>query len=489
MEPIGTITTYFPFIDESTRNVLENTMKEASDYYDFVHRLGELVLNTDCPVMVVYFAIHHAILALEYKLIDSIREKYGDHQLLGPNLFYASAYQGTVEDVKKVHEMADAILATEPEDWISLEMNVMKFEADMRNYPKTVYQTSTMEKIREIIDSDSRFGFYEIILNDYLAISAHADGDYEGRIRCINKGLRIAEKFDDKVRVAHLLIRKASIVMDYDREESRALLKKAYQLVDSSLGIPSNFAEIVNRLGILDAIRGEFDSAIRRCLQVVTIRERAGLNTGNASLLLSILYNVIGEPESGLEWGRMTEDQFKSRPYLINRAILNQIWSLILLKRLTEAQVLLDTSRESILKSGDEGQLAWLHFVTGVLEMEQGELSLASSSIEQALRIYEKEGYAYNIQLVFLHHLAKIEVYTSNTTEIVSPSLAILEDKAISEDLPGILGQVLLLKADIAIRNNDELLLREIIQQLRPLTEKENLQFLNPYFDGLLERL
>ncbi|MFX0045039.1 MAG: hypothetical protein ACFE8Z_04275 [Candidatus Hermodarchaeota archaeon] len=486
MEPIGTITQYFPLIDEDTKNVLERIMREASDYYDFVHKLGDLVLSSDSPIMVVYFAIHHSILAMEYKLIDSIREKYGEHQILGPNLFYASAYQGSVEDIEKVHELANAVLATQPEDWIALEMNFMKFEADMRNYPTTMYQTSTFDKIHEIIESNPDFGFYETILYDYLAIRAHSDGDSEGRISCINKGLQIAERFDDRVRVAHFLIRKADLV---ERHESRKVLDQAYEIVDSSLGIPANYADIINKLGVLDAVRGDFDSAIRRCLQVVSIRERAGLNAGNAALLLSILYNIIGEAESGFEWGCMAEDQFKSRPYMINRAVLIQIWSLILLKRLPEAQILLDTTRESILKSGDESQLAWLHFATGVLEMDRGEYSLASSSIEQALRIYEQFGWSYNIQLMFLHHLAKIEVYSSDPAEIVSPSLAILEEKALSDDLPGILGQVLLLKADIAILNDDESSLREIIPQLESLTENENLQFLRPYFDTLLRKL
>jgi len=90
---------------------------------------------------------------------------------------------------------------------------------------------------------------------------------------------------------------------------------------------------------------------------------------------------------------------------------------------------------------------------------------------------------------MFLHHLAKIEVYSSDSADIVSPSLAILEDKAMSEDLPGILGQVLLIKADVAIMNNDEALLREIIPQLRSLSEKENIQFLKPHFDNLLSKL
>jgi hypothetical protein len=174
---------------------------------------------------------------------------------------------------------------------------------------------------------------------------------------------------------------------------------------------------------------------------------------------------------------------------VINRAILNQIWSLTLQKKLTEANVLIDTSQESILKSGDERQLAWLHFVSGVMEIEQGNLSLASNSIEQALRIYEQQGWGFHIQLIFLQHLAKTEVYSYSTEEAVTPSLAILEDKAVSEDLPGILGQVLLLKAEICLMKDDEASIREVLPQLRSLSEMENLQFLKPYYDFILKKL
>ena len=489
MEPIGTIAQYFPFIDEDIRNVLEKVMTEASDYHDFAQRLGRLVLETDSPVMVVYFAIHHSMLALDHRVVDKIREKYGHHRLLGPHLYFSSAYQGTYEDVEKVHELADAILATDPADWIALEMNFMKFEVDMSNYPTTMYQTSTLERIRELIDSNPHFGFYEIVLDSYLAIRAQIDGDTEERLRCIERGIQIAEELDDRLRKAHLLTQKGSITMNFDRKESKAALEEAYTLVESCLGIPGNYSDIVYYLSILDATRGEFDSAIKRCLQAVNIKERAGMDVGNAASFLTLFYNAIGEPESGLEWGCMAEDQFQARPYLINHARLFQIWSLILLKRLIEAQALLDSSRESILKGGNEDQLAWLHFVTGLMEMEAGDFPLALSSIEQGLKIYEQQGTALLMENIFLHQLARIEIMSGETEEVVSPSLAILEERALSEDLPGVLGQVLLLKAEIAILNNDETILREIIPQLQSLSERDNLQFLKPYFDRLQRKL
>jgi tetratricopeptide (TPR) repeat protein len=489
MEPIGTITQYFPFIEEETKDVLELVMTEASDYYDFVQRLRSLVLDTDSPVMVVYFAIHHSMIAMDFKYIPKIGEKYGHHQILGPNLFAASVRLGDYENVKKIHELADAVLATKPKDWIALEMHFMKFEADMKNYPRTMYQTSTMNHIRKLIDSDSRFGFYEIVLNDWLAVRSQIDGDTEERLRCIDRGIEYAKKFDDKLRLAHLLTHKGSITMNFNRRTSRTALEEAFQLVESSLGNPSTYSTIVYYLGLLDAIRGEFDSAIDRCTKSATLQERAGLDTGNAASFLSIFYNVIGEPESGLEWGRMAEDQFRGRPYLIYHAVLFQIWSLILLKQLTKAQALIDSSRETILKSGNEDQLAWFHFVSGLLEMEDGDLSLALSSIEQGLKIYEQQGSMLLMENIFLYQLAKIEILSCSSGEVVSPSLAILEERAISEDLPGFLGMALILKADIALLNNEEGILRELIPQIQSLTEKRGLQFLKPYFGSLQKRL
>jgi hypothetical protein len=84
-----------------------------------------------------------------------------------------------------------------------------------------------------------------------------------------------------------------------------------------------------------------------------------------------------------------------------------------------------------------------------------------------------------------MHYLARIEI-SSNVPEGVLPNyLAILEEKTISEDLPGFLGLVLLLKAEIAIENGDETLLGDVVAQLRPLVETKELDFLSTQFEHL----
>ena len=488
MDPLGTITVYFPFIDKDTQNILETTMENAYDYFDFVNTLTEMVLDTDCSDLVVYFAIHHAAQLFDLKAIDSIGEKYGNRPILRPNLFFASAYQGKVEDFEKVHESANAVLATNPHDWLALEMYFMKFEADMRNYPKTMYDTSNLATILDMIKNNPSFGFYESTLYDYFGVRAKTDGDTEERARCVEVAIKSARKYNDNIRLVHLLVKKADFIESEDRIQARNILQESGTIAES-LGTRVGYAEVLEKIGKIEVTRGEYNQAIDHYLEVVSLRESLGLDNGNNSLLLSTLYNIIGEPESGVEWAIMAEDQFKNRPYLIPRAILNQAWSLILMKKITEALILIDTTREEIVKSGRETLLAWLHFTTGVLEIADDDLISAASSIEESLKIYENRSGVLMMQVIFLHHLAQIEVYQLPADTQLYPTLAILEEKASTEDLPGILGQVLLLKAEIALIQKDDSSLRSIVLQLRSLAERSSMEFLNYHFEKLMERV
>jgi len=56
LRPMGTITKYYPFIDEETKSILNSLMDESSSYYDFVQRLCEVVLEKEVPVNLAYLA-------------------------------------------------------------------------------------------------------------------------------------------------------------------------------------------------------------------------------------------------------------------------------------------------------------------------------------------------------------------------------------------------------------------------------------------------
>ena len=493
MEPIGTITMYFPFLDDESRTLLQEIMDDANNYHDFVMCLNERVLNENVPDLAIYFAIHHSALLLDMDGIEAIGKKYGKLPILRPNLFYASVHQGNLDDLEKVHESADQVLVTDPPDWLAIEMRFLKFEADLLQYPKTLYDTNNLEKLEELIRSSPDFAFFENILYDCYRERAARDGDLEEKIRSTNQAIMSAENHDDLVRLAWHLRIKSDYLRSESTIEARDSLLRAYEVMDS-LGNTAGIASTLLYLARLYATRGEYDQAIEQTLESIRIRESMDLPRGSNAILLSTLYNAAGDPNAGLEWARYAEIDFDSNPSLYPRAILNQAWSLILLGRKTEARVMIDTIHEDVMKSGLEVLLAWLYFITGVLDLDEGNTDSATSNIRNALELYEGKS-AIEYALIFLYYLARIDVFQACrkvdkiTSEGSLPWLTLLEERAKSDDLPGILGLSYILKARMALAINDNDSLRASVDAIRTLSREFNLTFLDSTLEAMLKSM
>ncbi|MGY5865121.1 MAG: hypothetical protein RTV41_11015 [Candidatus Thorarchaeota archaeon] len=487
MEPLGTITVYFEFIDEDTRKILESIMTETDNYFDFVNMLTQRVLNTDSSDLVVYFAIHHAAQLLDLKTIDLIGQKYSDIPILQPNICFARHFQGKTDDYQNIIKAADDVLSIHPDDWLALEMRFMKYEAESFNYPKVVCDTKNLDVIQKLIEGNPLFKFYNTVLYSNLARIANLDGDLEGWNRYNQLALENAREQDDQVRLAYCLIEQA-LISSGDRALARELLLESLEIMDR-LGSTEGYASVLERLSTLEMIRGEFTSSIDNYLKVVSIREGLDQETGIMSLMLSSLYNSIGEYESGLDWGRMAEEQHKHRPSFVPRAVMSQVWSLVLFDRIAEAELILDTVHETVLKSGRDHNLAWLHFVIGLIEFAKGNPVAATSSLEESLKIFEAVDQTQRYQNMTLYYLARFEVLQADANTEVLPYLTLLEDRASSEDLPGILGQALMLKSELALIQNDDSSLLDAIQELRELTKEPRMTHLVPFVESLLDRI
>jgi len=320
-----------------------------------------------------------------------------------------------------------------------------------------------------------------------LARIADIDSNSEEWNRCNQIALENARQHGDQIRLAYCLIEQA-LISSGDRVLARKLLLESLEIMDN-LGSTEGYTSVLARISSLEVIRGEFSSAIENYLKVVSIQESLDSETGIPASMLSSLYNLIGEYESGLEWGRMSEDQRKNRPFLQPRAVMNQVWSLAMLNRITESELLLDTVHESILKSGREIHLGLLNFVTGIIELANGDATSAMSSIEESLKIFEAHEGVLRYRNMSLFYLAKIEVALADVNTEVLPYLALLEERAINEDLPGIIGLTLLLKADLALIHNDDSTLRDMVQRLGTLSQERGLSFLLPFVKKLMTRI
>ncbi|MFX1271586.1 MAG: hypothetical protein ACFFAX_07850, partial [Promethearchaeota archaeon] len=60
LDPVGTITKYYPFVDEKTRSILNSLMKDSKNYFDFVGRLSAFVLENEVPLNLAFLAAVHA---------------------------------------------------------------------------------------------------------------------------------------------------------------------------------------------------------------------------------------------------------------------------------------------------------------------------------------------------------------------------------------------------------------------------------------------
>ncbi len=483
---------YFPFLDNESRNLLQSTMDAAENYHDFVMRLNATVLNEEAPDLAIYFAIHHSALLLDIASIEEIGKKYGKILILRPNLFYARVHQGNVDDLPKIHEAADQVLFGNPPTWLAIETRFLKFEADLLQYPKTLYDTSNLEELERLIHGSPEFRFFESMLFDYYRERASRDGDLENKIRYTEMAIKSAEECDDIVRLAWYLRIKTDYLRGVNVREAKESLTRAYEIMES-LGNTAGIASILLYLARLSATRGEYDLAIEQVSKAIQIREEMELPRGPHAVLLSTIYNAIGQPEAGLEWARYAEIDYDSNPAIRLRAIFNQIWSLIMMERTTEAQVQLDSIREEVMKSGLEILLAWLYFITGLLDVLERDFESATSNIGNALELYETKS-SIEYALIFHYHLAKIEVYWTcyqgeySTARGTTPWLALLEEKAASDDLPGFLGLVCLLKVKLAINQGDDDALRENIGVIRNLCNEYGLEFLDTFLESTLKQ-
>ena len=491
MDAIGTVTMYFPFLDNESRTLLQTTMDDANNYHDFVMRLNEKVLSENVPDLAIYFAIHHSGLLLDMESIALIGKKYGKLPILRPNLFFTNVLRGKLEDVSKVHESADAVLATDPPNWLAIEMRFLKFEIDLLQYPKTLYDTSNLEALEVLIGSSPQFEFFENILHDFFREKASRDGDTVEGFRCVNLAIESAKKHNDIVRLAYYLRFKFDYLQTSDLGQARNALLQAHNIM-ASLGNRAGEASTLFYLAKTDAVRGEYNLAIERIQEVMGIRESMDLPIGVHAVVISTYYNAIAEPEAAMEWAKLADDDSHTSPLVRPRAILNQAWSNILMGEYGKAQALIDSARELILKSGVEILLAWTSFISGIYEMGKGDFASAARSMRNAFDMYETKG-SLDITLIFLHYLAQLDTQLAilsigeKTEENARPWLKLLEERATADDLPGISGQVYLLKVRLARAQNDEGSLEMLIDRIRALGKSSTMTYLNDRLERILE--
>ena len=451
MEPLGTITKYFPFFNSETRKTLESLMDDSLNYADFAEKLCEYVCLNEVPEFLVYYAMNRARNTQNGNALRKIIAKHTGMPLVD---LYSL-------EVHKKLDAINSILEANPEDWIKFDLYSQKLMLALTHSLGSTLEKRALEEMELLIQKNNQLKSFEPILLFSRAYLHYHDENRDEALECLESALRIAKEYDDRLAEADILWHIVVNMRNVPNE--RLLILSEIKRIIKELGFLERKCDLWNLHGGLHRSRGEFTATIKcylkciQCMQSVNPKTTGRFIPNN----LALTNNLISDGEEALEWARMSIEakSFTSmNPSLRANSYLNMARALIILERLDEAEYFLDIGRKLTMDVGINRALARTYVVTGLLERARGDIQTALQTIEQGLKIWKGKNRQFpNIEI--LYSLAETEImlfthYDDQNQDDVGPWLTLFETEARERDCPGYIGLALLLKAQLRLNQS-----------------------------------
>ena len=449
MEPLGTITKYYPFIDEETKSILNSLMAESSSYYDFVQRLCDVVIENEVPVNLVYLAAVQAWWGKTEETMKLIQEKYKDLLWIKPWAYYLGSM---VRDQALYHDaVVEAItkaVNSSRKDWIETELHLLHafFHWPMGDITSLF---EPLEKAKKLIDANPLLNCFEPLIYAFEGMAKAREGDIKDSLVVLRRGKDLAEVHDDSLYKYMNMLQEGIILTTVNVQDAQAVFEDLYDLVQD-LEAPYYVCEVLNDSSIAYEAAGEFDLSIS--CQHEVLKTCDGIRPSDTLwMLISRTYATLGDGHQALEWINKGFEYsgLSESPTMHNM----KAWALALLNRIDEAERILEAAHSLIIKFGAERLLGDYYHVSGVVELRRGDFLAALDLIENAWDIAERNPRGTNQNRALLD-LARTEILIDKQS-IDSPNVVVpgkwlskLENFAIERDLPGIRMQAALLKSE-----------------------------------------
>lgn len=450
MKPMGTITKYYPFIDEETKSILNSLMEESSSYYDFVQRLCETVLENEVPVNLAYIAAVHAWWCRIEETMKLIQEKYKDVHWIKP---WGHAHASFESDQIRFHDsVVTAIENLTQEsvgDWILTELHLLHAHYHWPMFGDIPSLLEPVEKARELIAANSLLRCFEAQAYFYDGWSKRVEGNIDSSVATYKRGLELAESHDESLHRYLNLGGLGDVLKNVSIKEAAARFEESYSVVQD-LEVPYLEGEVLHDSGLVFETAGEYDLAMAtylESLKAFALNERENYQFVD----LARVNILMGEGQKAL----LLIDRYCEYVEPIETIIchLLKAWALAFTDKLGDAERTLESAYSMIIKSGLEPILGDYYHISGVIELRKGNFLDAIGTIEKAWKIAERMPSGLNQNLALLD-LARTEILLSSqskdTTKIVAPGewLCKLETYAKERELHGIRMQAALLKSE-----------------------------------------
>lgn len=446
MEPLGTITKYYPFLDEESKLILNSLMDESSSYYDFAQRLCDVVLENEIPVNLAYLAAVHSWWCRIEEKQNLIQEKYRDVPPIRP---WGYGHNSLERDQVRFHdavvEAIDEAIESSAEDWMETELHFLHtfYHWPLGDIPMML---EPVEKAKILIDANPLLNCFKPLVCAFEAMVRSRERFPKEAVVITQSGRELAETYDDSLFMYMNMLENATFLRYLNVQDSLALFEELYNLA-LDLEVPYLVGEVLNDSASVFETAGEYDLAISSHIE----KMKAWGKEDIPDPFPSRIYSTLGDGEKSL--AVMNEYFEYAKPIETALFHLWKAWALALVNELDEAERTLEIAHSLLIKSGSERILGNYYHFSGVVEIRRGNFLDALDIIEKAWEIAERIPAGTNQNHALLD-LARAEILLSiqsrDSTKIVAPGkwLCKLEAFAEERDLPGIRMQAALLKSE-----------------------------------------
>lgn len=489
MQPIGTITRYYSFLDSRSREIIDPIVQEAENLYDFYVRLGERTCSDEVPLSLAFIAAIWAWKAEVTEIREKIAQKYGKATIIAPWTFSRLSPTEGLALQRKMTEALNDALASMPDGWIRMELLFRKVTITTA----TTEGSEAFEDAKSLWENTPRLESYGLEIIHGEARIKDVEGEKRGAIELYWRALDNARKQDDQYLTVMILLDLASDTVLTDFHMSMGLIDEAHR-ISKRLGIPKLVRSTLCRMCVISHALGEYDLALKSLMEAYEIKSAFRTEEYHFPLDISDIYSDLGNGQEALSWALSFEELEEGGPgglsfhgcpdFAMARALL-------LLDRMDEAIDHIDRLKDIAFKTGWEPWLAGYYLVSGLNEIANDEIANGMQIIQSSLEIGDR----LNMQTFVnrcLIALVRAEIMNYEVNDNTSdprdsgPWMVRLEKEAREKRLPGILMQHALLKGQFRIKLKQIGAAREILESALEISDEPSVMTLR---DQILDQV
>ena len=488
MEPQGSITKYYPFIDNKTKELAQSLFKNSDNYQEFAVKYIECISSDLNPseekiVLGMRIAWH----ALNDRVMSSM-SKYESCEIIQPWKLQLRHAMGVEQDIERIMGIMDRVIETTSDESIIVDVLTLKAYVLIEEKPRE--SLKILDKVEELIESN-----HELLPFRARMLLCKGDvfcmlDEYSSAYSTANEALEIAKRFNDQHAIAdsHFLLS-----WGVNANEAIKELQTASSL-NSVLGIDFWEDSIETNIGFHYVRLGEYEKAIVHYEKAIEAASKLGKISVFAVMNLAVIYGNLGYADKALQYAsRALELAQQSAPYSPAPKI-EMARALILNGNFDDAFEYLESGGQLAFERESKKEQARYYLVRGTLERERGNIKAAVQAFEKGLKLAEDVGNPYHIFRI-LFNLAEAQVALYGESEdkgnIDSSSLALsrIEQLATEQNLPGLAIQALGLKADLYKMKGRKERARSLFEEALKICDASKLNVMREDLEKRLEEL